>query len=181
MAAAQPAMHTQDYRCEFLWRTLGMGCWVTLLSLAAPAHSDPLPPAMQAILDAHNAYRAKHCVPALTWSAQLAASAQQWANRCDFNHDEGSPHGETLFWGTAGAFSPHSVVASWYEEIEAHNFDAPQFSEQTGHFTQIIWQSSKQLGCAKASCQGNDFWVCRYSPAGNVAGQFARNVPKLCR
>ena len=37
----------------------------------------------QAILKAHNGYRANHCVPELTWSAQLAAGAQEWANRCE--------------------------------------------------------------------------------------------------
>jgi hypothetical protein len=36
----------------------------------------------------------------------LAVSAQVWANRCDFNHDYQSPHGENLFLGTAGAYSP---------------------------------------------------------------------------
>ena len=58
------------------------------------------------ILDAHNSYRAKHCVPSLTWSGDLAASAQQWASRCDFNHDDRSPLGENLFWGTAGLIRP---------------------------------------------------------------------------
>ena len=46
------------------------------------------------VLDAHNAYRAKHWVPALTWSTALAASAKQWANRCQFDHDD--PNGKVL-------------------------------------------------------------------------------------
>ena len=119
-------------------------------------------------------------MPSLTWSGDLAASAQQWASRCDFNHDDRSPLGENLFWGTAGAYPPQSAVASWYEEIADYNFARPDFNEQTGHFTQVVWQSSKQLGCGMALCQGNHFWVCRYSPAGNVSGQFGRNVPKPC-
>lgn len=44
-------------------------------------------PSMQAMFDAHNAYRSQHCVPALTWSPELAASSQLWANRCTFEHD----------------------------------------------------------------------------------------------
>jgi hypothetical protein len=37
----------------------------SLIVVAAKvAFADPLPPVMQAVLDAHNAYRAKHCVPA---------------------------------------------------------------------------------------------------------------------
>jgi uncharacterized protein YkwD len=39
----------------------------------------------QAFLNSHNGYRAKHCVPPLTWSADLAAAAQAWANGCQMN------------------------------------------------------------------------------------------------
>jgi hypothetical protein len=56
----------------------------------------------------------------------------------------------------------------------SNNFALPDFNEQTGHFTQVIWRSSKQLGCGMALCRGNHFWVCRYSPAGNVGGQLGR-------
>jgi uncharacterized protein YkwD len=151
-----------------------------LIVVAKAALADPLPPAMRAVLDAHNLYRAKHCVPPLRWSGELAASAQQWASRCDFNHDAQSPHGESLFWGTASAFSPTSAVEAWYEEIHEHSFSAPELGDQSGHFTQLVWRSSTQLGCGMASCRGNHFWVCRYSPPGNVGGQYARNVPKPC-
>src|SRR5438067_7625898 len=112
---------------------------------------------MQAVLDAHNSHRANHCVPPLTRSSELAASAQQWANRCGFDHDDQSPHGENLFWGTADAFSPRSAVSAWYEEIEDHNYSAPERGDQAGHFTQVIWRSTKQLGCGMAACRGNHF------------------------
>ena len=44
----------------------------------------------QAILKAHNGYRVKHCVPNLTWSAQLAVGAQDWATGCkrDFRRSD---------------------------------------------------------------------------------------------
>jgi uncharacterized protein YkwD len=135
---------------------------------------------MQSILEAHNSYRAKHCVPPLTWSTELAASAQMWANRCDFNHDYQPPHGENLFLGTARAYPPQSVVGSWYEEISEYDYGRPDFSEATGHFTQLVWQRTKQIGCAVALCGRDNLWVCRYSPHGNVTGQFRQNVPKPC-
>jgi pathogenesis-related protein 1 len=120
------------------------------------------------------------CGGQVTWSAQLASAAQQWANRCDFNHDQQSPHGENLFWGTSGAYLPQAAVAAWYEEIAVYNFLRPGFTEQAGHFTQVVWSDSRQLGCGMAMCRGNHFWVCRYLPAGNVTGQFSRHVPKPC-
>src|SRR5262245_32910880 len=165
---------------RFLLLPLTIAASLTLILAAKAAFADPLPAAMQAVFDAHNAYRAKHCVPALTWSTELAASAQQWAIRCQFDHDDRSPDGENLFWGTAGAFSPRSAVAAWYEEIGDHDFFQPELGDQAGHFTQVVWKSTKQLGCGMAVCRGSHFWVCRYSPPGNVGDQYARNVPKPC-
>jgi len=49
----------------------------------------------------------------------------------------------------------------------------------TGHFTQVVWKGSQQLGCGVASCPaipGGTFYVCRYVPAGNVQGAFPNNV-----
>jgi hypothetical protein len=103
-------MTALDALARFLLSNLTIGASVTLVVIAKPAIADPLPPAMQAVLDAHNAYRAKHCVPALTWSTELAASAQRWANRCQFDRDDQNPHGENLFWGTPDAFSPRSAA-----------------------------------------------------------------------
>ena len=57
---------------------------------------------------------------------------------------------------------------------------------QTGHFTQVVWKSSTLLGCTAKVCdqiQGLPGWteggtlvICRYSPAGNVEGQYRENV-----
>ena len=38
-------------------------------------------------LNAHNAHRDRHCTPKLKWSAQLAAAAQSYANKCKYVHD----------------------------------------------------------------------------------------------
>src|SRR5215510_459924 len=142
---------------RFLLRPLTIAASLTLILVAQAAFAEPLPSAMQAVLTAHNDYRAKHCVPALTWSTELAASAQQWAIRCQFNHDDQSRHGENLFWDTAGAFSPRSAVAAWYDEIGEHDFFKPELGDQAGHFTQVVWRSTTQLGCGMAACRGSHF------------------------
>jgi glioma pathogenesis-related protein 2 len=132
----------------------------------------------QTLLDTHNAYRAKHCVPLLTWSPEVAATAQVWANRCVFDHDYHSDFGENLAWGTQ--LSAHEAVQLWYEEIGEYNYASPGFGP-AGHFTQVIWRGSRQLGCGKAICGRDVYWVCRYSPAGNYDSEFAANVPRVCR
>jgi uncharacterized protein YkwD len=133
---------------------------------------------MQSVLDAHNAYRARHCVAPLTWSPRIAATAQRWAERCALNHDTNSGLGENLAWGTQ--ISGRDAVSLWYQEITQYNPRVPAFGP-AGHFTQLVWRGSKQLGCGAAMCGGDVYWVCRYSPAGNFEGEYRANVSPVCR
>jgi len=144
-----------------------------------------------AIVAAHNGYRSMHCAPALTWSTQLAASAQQWANACTSNGQGGFKHddkrgqvGENLYWGTRT--TAKNAVDWWYGEISNYDFanpkccGPPKIPAVVGHFTQVVWRNSTQVGCGVAACSGKNFWVCRYSPPGNwnvdKPGELAANV-----
>jgi hypothetical protein len=54
------------------------------------------------------------------------------------------------------------AVQMWYDEISLYNFSRPGFSAATGHFTQIVWATSTQLGCAQVvGCGGCTHTVCR--------------------
>jgi uncharacterized protein YkwD len=140
----------------------------------------------QRLLDAHNAYRADHCAPALTWSDELAKVAQAWADQlradgCSFEHSRSS-YGENLAAGSEGSLTPEAVVAMWYDEIASYDFGSGGFSMETGHLTQVLWKGTKQLGCGMATCNGFDLWVCNYDPPGNVEGGYRKNVlAKGCR
>ena len=51
-----------------------------------------------------------------------------------------------------------------------------------GHFTQVVWKGTTKLGIGRATGK-IDEWFCtwavgRYSPAGNVLGQYQQNVVK---
>jgi len=136
-------------------------------------------------VDAHNRYRAKHCAAALSWSAKLAAVAQRWANSlrdrgCAFGHSGGS-YGENLAAGTSGTLDAESVVKMWYDEVAQYRFPDGGFSMKTGHFTQVVWRGTTQVGCATSRCNGMDIFVCEYNPAGNWEGQYRSNVlPRGC-
>lgn len=138
------------------------------------------------LVAAHNKVRAQHCAAPLTWSTKLAQVAQQWANTlrdqgCKFGHSGGS-YGENLAAGTTGAMDPEAVVAMWYDEVKGYSFQQPGFSMQTGHFTQVVWRSTTQVGCGMAQCNGNDIWVCEYDPPGNWEGQYKQQVlPAGCK
>ena len=134
------------------------------------------------VLARHNQLRAQHCVPALGWSDRLAGIAQDWANRCVFEHRPGDL-GENLAMGTSGAFPPASHVQRWYDEISSYDYATGQSrdGQPIGHFTQIVWRTTTLVGCAVATCSGQDLLVCNYSPAGNLTGTYRQNVPQRCR
>lgn len=136
---------------------------------------------------AHNRYRAKHCAPPLTWSKKLADVAQSWANQlkakgCVFGHSPGARYGESLGAGTIGALDPESTVEMWYDEIKKYKWPNGGFSMETGHFTQLVWTTTKQVGCGHVQCKGNDIYVCEYDPPGNWEGQYRQHVlPASCK
>jgi Cysteine-rich secretory protein family len=137
----------------------------------------------QTILTVHNQYRSDVNVPDLTWSDSLAQDAQQWADELaerggDLQHSENrNGQGENLWAGTAEAFSYEDMVEGWGSEKEYFMYGTfPDVSttgewSDVGHYTQMIWVDTTEVGCAIASGGGNDVLVCRYSPAGNYLGQ----------
>lgn len=153
-----------------------------------PAGTAGLSADAQAILNAHNAYRAKHCVGLLTWSASLATQAQNWANQCTkngnlFAHSGFNGYGENLAWG--GGLGAKAAVDLWYAEVSKYNFSSPAWSNAVGHFTQLVWRATTQVGCGVATCGGQRLWVCQYTPPGNWnvnnPGVMASNVPAACK
>jgi hypothetical protein len=139
----------------------------------------------QRLLAAHNAERAAVGVAPLQWNDQLAADARGWAmelaatGRFEHSPDEPGqePQGENLWAGTPHAFSPEAMVRLWV--VEKRDYRPGVFPnnsrsgdvEHVGHYTQLIWRASREVGCATAVGRDEEFLVCRYSTAGNVYGE----------
>ncbi|HEY5962187.1 MAG TPA: CAP domain-containing protein [Polyangiaceae bacterium] len=144
----------------------------------------------QQFVDAHNAVRSAVTEPAgytgtwvpipnVTWSDTVAASAQTWVNHlrdvenCGLVHEGGGTgYGENLASGTN--LSPQAAVDMWASEKSKYTWSAKytvaDFNLGSGHYTQVVWRKSIQIGCASATCGKNVVISCRYSPPGNVTG-----------
>lgn len=127
----------------------------------------------------HNKYRALHEAAGLEWDSALAEYAYKHASQCVFEHSHG-PYGENL---AAGYRSTEAAITAWYEEEKLYSYTNPQFSKATGHFTQLVWKSTRKVGCAVVPCNGlhgtpGNYVACEYSPAGNIInpGYFSKNV-----
>lgn len=132
---------------------------------------------IQEWLQKHNIYRTLHGVPEVTWSNTVAASAQAWANTCPSGHS-GTGYGENIAWAT-NDIGVSAVVKLWYDEEPLYDYNNPGFSPNTGHFTQVVWKGTTEIGCGyKTGCATGwpNVWVCQYNPPGNYIGQFANNV-----
>ena len=127
------------------------------------------------ILAAHNAVRRAVGVPSLTWSVELAAFAQQWANelvaRGKFSHRRNSPYGENLSEITGARTTPGEVVEQWVSESKNYRYGSNTCRGVCGHYTQIVWRDTRRVGCAVAATARSEVWVCNYDPPGNWVGK----------
>lgn len=139
-----------------------------------------------AVLSVHNQERAQVNVPSLSWSNSLAADAQTYANYLTTlgitptgiaAHDPNvfkKGQNENLAWGTKGAYTPTELMNLWAEEKRDYVTGTPvpeSGGPKVGHYTQMVWKDTTEVGCAIASSDITDFLVCRYSPPGNWIGE----------
>jgi hypothetical protein len=141
-------------------------------------------------LDAHNELRNLHNADILCLNLKLCKIAQdsalKYANSMSItnsNENESNILGENVaFQFSNSEDSVNGVVITrlWYNEIKNFKFSNLVFSPTTGHFTQLIWKGTTDVGFGRAKGKdGSYIMVAKYYPAGNVQNEFERNVENL--
>ncbi|WP_297367557.1 CAP domain-containing protein [Acidocella sp.] len=150
------------------------------LVLAGPARAQMTPDNIAELLAAQNAYRAPLGLAPLGWSDQLAAQAQRWAEHlAGIGQLVHSGPGQNLAMAQAGTETLTQLVDLWGGEGRYFVDGAfPDISTtgnwvDVGHYSQIIWRSTRLVGCGGAEQNGLDVLVCDYDPPGNVMGERA--------
>ncbi len=182
------------------WGTALLSGLALLLSAGCAAGQTGKVDAMSMVKE-HNVWRAEVGVPPLRWSKKLEKRAEQWAatlekEGCVMRHSPaGSGVGENLYWASGKRtatrrdasgnwlwknsrqqITAKEVVAAWGGEKKwyshRHNSCKAPRGQSCGHYTQMVWRTTSELGCAQAICgDQSQVWVCNYAPAGNIVGR----------
>jgi hypothetical protein len=147
-------------------------------------------------LEVHNCARktvdppASTPIQSLTWDATVASTAQTWANGCNYAHGGQNGYGQNIYAATSTdpnfTATLTDAADAWASEEPYYNYAAntcntanpPNTAGTCGHYTQVVWNSTTQLGCGLKFCTTNSpfpgfpnpdwyFVVCDYNPAGN--------------
>jgi len=127
------------------------------------------------MVSAHNHIRKQVHVPKLKWSDELAKVAEDWAKHLAkenlFEHSRGQ-FGENLFSITEKRAPAKQVVEAWASEERNYDYKTNRCRKgECGHYTQIVWRGTAEVGCGVARQGRREVWVCEYSPPGNYVGQ----------
>jgi glioma pathogenesis-related protein 2 len=150
--------------------------------------SQPLDIFVKSALDRHNILRRKHNVPELKLNQELCKLAQSTAEfivkKDDYDHSaaefNGTRLGENMAIMIGQELTAEVMTDIWYDEKNNYDFKKPQYSENTGYFTQLIWKSSQEVGFGVAKGEG-DKWIgiAYYYPPGNMVNEYEKNLLPL--
>jgi pathogenesis-related protein 1 len=166
-------------------KILAIICSVVVSSLVTNERIFPASPGepldqlqIDLMVNQHNLWREKVGCGPLKWSPELAKYAQQWADQlasrgCEMKHRPPDKYGENIYWSSGMKNLSDHIVDSWASEIEFYNEkkNSCKNGAVCGHYTQVVWCDTKEVGCGMARCGGEEIWVCNYNPPGNYIGQ----------
>ncbi|CAF1421120.1 unnamed protein product [Adineta steineri] len=142
-----------------------------------------------ATLEQVNNVRVKYNVSPVNLSDQLSTIAQRWANHmAQTGKLEHSPAemrsfgrqilGENYVSTFQTELTASKMVKKWMKERFSYQFGS-NGRRETENFTQLIWRATQDIGVGRARSADGNWWygVVVFDPPGNIANQYANNVP----
>ncbi|KAK0415087.1 hypothetical protein QR680_011763 [Steinernema hermaphroditum] len=204
--------------CGFvvLWRDHDrLFVFVSSQGTQCPTTGGLTPADRDALVDAHNKLRSSNArgleqdgpdggnaptasnMYQLSYSCDLEAIAQSWAENCQFEHSpqESRNAGENIYatFPVQNSNSPAlDAPTSWWSELAEkgvgqyssdYTMTPDVFNAGTGHYTQMAWGATTEFGCGIAQCTEPDsmtFVVCNYRIQGNMMGDPIYQIGDPC-
>lgn len=173
--------HMKYYLCLLiLFAVTGLAQWRHFGDDPPAKTASPVPDRLRSdipreMVSAHNSVRAMVGTAPLRWSDSLASVAQKWADGLiangQFVHSHNPKYGENLFEITGAAANSAEVVKAWGDEARDYRYSSNSCEGVCGHFTQVVWSDTREVGCAVARGGRREVWVCEYDPPGNWVGK----------
>ncbi len=154
----------------------------------------------KAILNQHNKFRSKEKrasnMMKLVWSKDLARKAQNWADNCVMGHNPDHSSADWDWVGENMAFAtytnPLEMLSMWEGEKAIFDYNSNRCSpdprnvllRSCGHYTQMIWGDTKEVGCGfTTNCRNSNMpsrLVCNYGEGGNWRGEKPYSTGRRC-
>jgi hypothetical protein len=136
----------------------------------------------------------------MTYNTDLANRAQEWAAKCIWDHGllelcNGDGLGQNMYLTSGYQSYPtldvEGAIQGWYDEKKDYNYNTGgcTWGKMCGHYTQVVWADSTEVGCGTAQCPTivvNGTWtnavifVCNYAPSGNWHGEKPFQIGESC-
>ena len=137
------------------------------------------------ILSLHNELRKTYNLPELKLNDHLTALAENYAEKLMSTHINNS-YEPNIYKGVcvgenvviSNSTDTEEIFKNWSDEGMDYDFGKNKFSKKKGHFTQIIWKETTDIGIGFCydKMGGKYCTVVLYYPAGNTFGDFPNNV-----
>ena len=129
----------------------------------------------------------------LKYNCDIEANAQAYADTCPFpvhsTAEMGPGWGENMAWlsstgDVAAAFT--TAIKMFYDELKDYGLillDNNTFTSAdspAGHYTQVCWAKTYEVGCGIKVCPNGYHIVCQYNPAGNYLNQIVYPLGNPC-
>ncbi|VDD84330.1 unnamed protein product [Mesocestoides corti] len=120
--------------------------------------------------------------------------AMQWASQCRWEHPDRKRYtqyegtGQNLALRNGPKQSFPQMATGWYNEAVNYTYHSRQCSHVCGHYTQMVWATTTEVGCAMQRCDSlRPEWTppvylmaCQYAPGGNYGGEWPYTAGRPC-